>query len=170
MTDDLLTMLYKEKAPIIKKYLIKNGCQPVEAEDIVQNTFVKAIEYMVELHQKNLSAWLFKVSLHSYYDLCRKNNRYPSISVDDDDQFLDLLIHEFHGETFMLKKEKQAEVTSILNKLTPSQKNLLQLRYDMELSYSEMAEITDMDEKTIKTYLYRARLSFKRKWEEMNNE
>lgn len=40
----------------------------------------------------------------------------------------------------------------------------------MELFYKEIAELIDMDEKTIKTYLYRARLAFKKKWEETSNE
>lgn len=82
LIDDLMTSLYKEKAGILQKYLIKNGCSLLDAEDIVQGTFVKAIQYMVELHEKNISAWLFKVALYAYYDLCRKNKRHPSCSIE----------------------------------------------------------------------------------------
>ena len=170
MTDDLITSLYKEKAVIIKKYLIKNGCSLLDAEDIVQGTFVKAIQYMVELHENNLSAWLFKVALHAYYDLCRKNNRFPSCSIEDQNQFFNGLADELDGEKLLLSKEKAEEITQVVNRLNPNQRNLLLLKYEMELSYKEIAELTDMDEKTIKTYLYRARLAFKKKWEETNNE
>ena len=170
LADDLITSLYKEKAVIIKKYLVKNGCSLLDAEDIVQGTFVKAIQYMVELHEQNLSAWLFKVALHAYYDLCRKNKRYPNCSIEDQHQFFTGLADEVDGEMLFLTKEKGEEITSVLNMLNANQQNLLLLRYEMELSYKEIAELTDMDEKTIKTYLYRARLAFKKKWEETNDE
>ena len=170
LADDLITSLYKEKAVIIKKYLVKNGCSLLDAEDIVQGTFVKAIQYMVELHEQNLSAWLFKVALHAYYDLCRKNKRYPSCSIEDQQQFFTGLADEVDGEMLFLTKEKGEEITNVLNLLNSNQQNLLLLRYEMELSYKEIAELTDMDEKTIKTYLYRARLAFKKKWEETNDE
>lgn len=170
LTDDLITSLYKEKAVIIKKYLIKNGCSLLDAEDIVQGTFVKAIQYMVELHEQNLSAWLFKVSLHAYYDLCRKSKRDPSCSIEDQDHFFAALADEVDGEMLFLAKEMGEEITKNLNMLNANQRNLLLLRYEMELSYKEIAELTDMDEKTIKTYLYRARLAFKKKWEETNDE
>ncbi len=170
LTDDLITTLYKEKAVIIKKYLIKNGCSLLDAEDIVQGTFVKAIQYMVELHEQNLSAWLFKVALHAYYDLCRKSKRYPSCSIEDQDQFFAGIADEVDGEMLFLAKEKGEEVTKVLNMLNANQRNLLLLRYEIELSYKEIAELTDIDEKSIKTYLYRARLAFKKKWEETNDE
>ncbi|MEK4426887.1 RNA polymerase sigma factor [Solibacillus sp. FSL K6-1523] len=170
MTDDLITSLYIEKAVIIKKYLIKNGCSLLDAEDIVQGTFVKAIQYMVDLHEQNLSAWLFKVALHTYYDLCRKSKRYPSYSIEDEEQFFTGIADEVDGEMLFLAKEKGEEITKVLDLLNANQRNLLFLRYEMELSYKEIAELTDMDEKTIKTYLYRARLAFKKKWEETNDE
>ena len=170
LTDDLITLLYKEKAVIIKKYLIKNGCSLLDAEDIVQGTFVKAIQYMVELHEQNISAWLFKVALHAYYDLCRKNKKYPSCSIDDQDHFFMGLADELDGEMLFLAKEKGEEITKVLNMLNANQRNLLLLRYELELSYKDIAELTDMDENTIKTYLYRARLAFKKRWEETNDE
>ncbi len=170
MTDDLITSLYKEKAGIIKKFLIKNGCSLLDAEDIVQGTFVKAIQYMVELHEKNISAWLFKVALHAYYDLCRKNKRHPSCSIEEQTQFFKGLADELDGEKMLLSKERVKEIAQVVNKLNPNQQNLLILKYEMELSYKEIAELTDTDEKTIKTYLYRARLAFKKKWEETNDE
>lgn len=170
LNDDLITSLYKEKAAIIKNYLIKNGCSLLDAEDIVQGTFVKAIQYMVELHEKNISAWLFKVALHAYYDLCRRNKRQPICSIEDQEQFFIGLADELNGEKMLLSKERAEEIARVVNRLNANQRNLLLLRYEMELSYKEIAELLDMDEKTIKTYLYRARLAFKKKWEETSDE
>lgn len=42
----------------------------------------------------------------------------------------------------------------MLNELTPSHKNLLILKYEMNLSYREIGDILDISEENIKTYLY----------------
>ncbi|BDR66497.1 hypothetical protein K144316041_07070 [Clostridium tetani] len=44
MEHRILYDLYKRQAKIIYLYLIKRGCQKEEAEDIVQDSFIKAIE------------------------------------------------------------------------------------------------------------------------------
>ena len=75
--------LYQQKFQIIFKHLINMGCSKENAEDIVQNTFYKAIENMVHLEVKNLSAWLFKVSIHQFYDLYRRKQRFPKVNIGD---------------------------------------------------------------------------------------
>jgi len=39
-------------------------------------------------------------------------------------------------------------------------------KYDMGLSYKEIAELLDINENTVKTYLFRAREQFKKLWRE----
>lgn len=153
--------LYKEKSDIIYKYLLKIGCSNEDAKDIVQHAFFKAIENMIHLNERNVSAWLFKVSINKYYDLCRKQKRYPSVVTDEN-----IMIHliEEDGEDILIKKENKQEVEEILDELSPIHKNLMLLKYDVELSYSQIASMLDMKEETVKTYLYRARNDFKRKW------
>ena len=46
MDSQLLLDLYRRQATIIFGYLIKNGCTKEESEDIIQDSFVKAIEYI----------------------------------------------------------------------------------------------------------------------------
>lgn len=96
--------ILKIKMLIVYKYLIKNGCSHNDAEDIVQDTFIKAIQYIDGIN---------------------------------------------------------------LNKLTPSHKNLLLLKYEMDLTYKDIGEILDISENTVKTYLYRARNNFKKFWEKI---
>ncbi|WP_343216266.1 RNA polymerase sigma factor [Clostridium frigoris] len=50
------------------------------------------------------------------------------------------------------------------------QKNLLILKYNMDLSYKEISNVLDINESTVKTYLFRAREQFKNKWGVMYNE
>lgn len=153
--------LYKEKSNIIYKYLLKIGCPKEDAKDIVQDAFFKAIENMIHLNENNVSAWLFKVSINKYYDLCRKQKKRPSVTIEENT--LNHLIEE-DGASIILKKENKEDIKKVLDELTPLHKNLIILKYDVELSYSQIASMLDMKEETVKTYLYRARNDFKRKW------
>lgn len=153
--------LYMEKSNIIYKYLLKIGCLDEDARDIVQDTFSKAIENLIHLNEKNISAWLFKVSLNKYYDLCRKQKRCPVIVIDEN--IITNLIED-DSETLLIKKENKLEVEEILEELSPIYKNLIVMKYDLGLSYIQIANMLDMKEETVKTYLYRARNDFKRKW------
>ena len=159
--------LYKKKFQIIFKHLINIGCSKENAEDIVQNTFYKAIENMVHLEVTNLSAWLFKVSIHQFYDICRRQQRFPKVNIDDH-AFITTFIQEETGEDVLLQKEFHGDIRNMLDELKPSYKNLLLLKYDLGLSYEEIAMMLDMKVETVRTTLYRARKEFKKNWSEKN--
>ncbi len=167
MKTETIEDLYRRKFQIIFKYLISIGCSKENAEDIVQNTFYKAIENMVHLEVRNISAWLFKVSVNQFYDLCRRKRRFPKVHINDQ-AFIDFFIQEETSEDLLLVKEFQGDIRHLLDELKPSHKNLLLLKYDLGLSYEEISAMLDMKVETIRTTLYRARKEFKQKWREQN--
>ena len=167
MKTETIEDLYRKKFHIIFKYLISIGCSKENAEDIVQNTFFKAIENMVHLEVHNLSAWLFKVSIHQFYDVYRRKQRFPKVNIDDQ-AFINFFIQEETGEALLLLKEFQGDIRHLLDELKPSHKNLLLLKYDLGLSYEEISAMLDMRVETIRTTLYRARKEFKQRWSEQN--
>ena len=101
--------LYQKKFKIIFKHLINMGCSKENAEDIVQNTFYKAIENMVHLEVSNLSAWLFKVSINQFYDICRRQQRFPKVNIDDT-AFIATFVQEETGEDFLLPQLSQLNI------------------------------------------------------------
>ena len=157
--------LYREKSRIIFRYLLKLGCPKEDAEDIVQTTFSKAFEHMIHLNTDNPSAWLFKVSINHYHDLCRKQQRYPYAKIDDT-FFANMLKVDEDGEQLVLRKEQKQDIERVLNQLSPTQSNLLLLKYEMDLSYEEISILLHMKIDTIRTTLYRSRKIFKQKWSE----
>lgn len=159
--------LYKKNFHIIFKHLINLGCSKENAEDIVQNTFYKALENSVHMEVNNLSSWLFKVSINQFYDIYRRNKRFPKVTIDEP-AFIHLFIEEESGEDVLLMKEFQQDIRFILDELKASHKNLLLLKYELGLSYEEIAMMLDMKVETIRTTLYRARNEFKAKWSGKN--
>lgn len=166
MDTQLLLELYKKQSKIIMGYLIKNGCTKEEAEDIVQNSFIKAIKYMDGVSKEKLPSWLFKVSLNEFKSLMKKRKKLYQISIDEE-SFTNKFSVEGDLTEDLLIVERNNEVKNCLNKLKDGYKDLLILKYDMELSYKEIALLLGIKESVVKTYLYRARKEFERMW--LNN-
>ena len=64
MSKEILTELYEKQAKIIYRYLLKHGCRKEEAEEIIQENFIKAIQYIDGVDERKLPSWIFKVSLN----------------------------------------------------------------------------------------------------------
>lgn len=163
MNNELINEIFKQKMNIIYRYLIKLGCSKEDADDIVQDTFYKALKYIDGIQTDKLSSWLFKVAINKYYDLCRKNNRYIHVSIDEE-IFKESLTDKNLSEDYLLNLERKEEILKVLNSISDIQKNLLIFKYELDLSYKEISELLDINENTVKTYLFRAREQFKKMW------
>ncbi|KXH87521.1 RNA polymerase sigma factor [Sporosarcina sp. HYO08] len=157
-----LYLFLHEKTAIIFKYLIKNGANPRDAEDIIQEALYKFILYIDSVDPNKAYSWLFRVAINQYYDLCRKQQKEVNVSFED----FDLVDDSFLPEEYVQQTEMKKEIYNILNRLSPLHKQLLLLKYVLGLSYKEIAQMLDLNPGTLKTYLFRARQSFKKLYEE----
>lgn len=163
MDNDIVINLYKKQFKIICLYLVKCGCSINDAEDIVHDSFAKAIEYMDGIAIENISSWLFKVAINNYKNNVKRGKIINSISIDDEN-FYEHLVHDFIVEQDILSKEQRGQVREVLNSLKEEYRALLILKYEMELSYKEIGQSLGINEDTVKTYLYRARNKFREEW------
>jgi RNA polymerase sigma-70 factor (ECF subfamily) len=163
MIKDVLTQLYKDHASIIYRYLLKHGCRKEVAEELVQESFIKAIEHFEDVDPQKLSAWVFKVALNNYRNYLKKAAVREELLIDEN-RFLESFSADHQLEDALLGKERTHEIRECLNRLKSSYKELLILKYDMDLSNKEIGRMLGFPEQTIKTYLYRARNEFKRVW------
>lgn len=163
MRKDVLTDLYNKQASIIYRYLLKHGCRREVAEEIVHDSFVKAIVHFDDVEPERLPSWIFKVALNNYRNYLKKASVRVELLIDET-RFLEKLASDDEIEDILLAKEKTFEIYDCLNRLKESYKELLVLKYEMELSYKEIVKILGLSEQTIKTYLLRARTEFKSVW------
>ncbi|SCY34241.1 RNA polymerase sigma-70 factor, ECF subfamily [Paenibacillus polysaccharolyticus] len=142
----------------IRHYLIRLGASPSDAEDILQETVYKAFLYIDSIEKGKFSAWLYKVAINRYYDLCRRKKwaMVPIESVEIPDSSL--------PEDAILQQEKKEKVEAVLGELAPLHRQLLIMKYEMELSYQEIAELLGMRMEQVKASLYQARQQFKKKY------
>ncbi|GAA0181622.1 sigma-70 family RNA polymerase sigma factor [Clostridium sediminicola] len=170
MKDESLENILINETKIIFKYLIKLGATKEDAEDIIQDTVCKAIIYIDSIDGDKIISWLFKVAINQYYSLYNKNKKYKNYGLELDNETLNKFATETLTVEHLLNKELGKYIGDTLDLLKPSYKNLLLLKYYMDLSYKEISKLLGLKESQIKTYLYRARNKFKKLWEESNYE
>ncbi len=129
-----------------------------EAEDAAQETFLRAYKRLnTYLPDRKFSNWILSIASHYCIDLLRRR-RYQWLSLDDDPVMAWLASDEEQPDDAALRGEQAERVRSLLERLDPSYRAPLVLRYWHDLSYKEIASILDLTEPAVKTRLHRARL------------
>lgn len=167
MGDSLMDQKLYEYLKIVKSYLMKMGASREDAEDIVQDTAYKFILYIDSISHKNVESWLFRVAVNGYYDLYRKRSRRQAISLKFDFR---QLFEEHTPEEAILQNEVKQGVDAVLKKLKPKHQQFLLLKYSLDLSIREIAELHEMKEDSVKTTLYRARKEFVQEYRRQGHE
>ena len=164
MDYDVIAQLYIKQMSIIYKYLIKLGCSKDEAEDIVQESFTRAMEHMDGVRVEKLRSWLFTVAINIFRTFKKRNNRI-GFSLDEE-QYCNNFCSEDDVEDSVLVIEKGEYVKQTLGSLKVQYKTLLLMKYQADLSYKEISILLGIPENTVKTYLFRAREEFKERWKD----
>ncbi|MFJ8072340.1 RNA polymerase sigma factor [Peribacillus sp. NPDC096447] len=147
----------KEKMKMLFRYLLKMGVNEMDAQDIIQDTMIKAWSYLGEIDPAKLNSWLFRVAVNQFYDLCRKQKRAVYIPIHPAH-----IIEEEGPESLVLTEEQKHEFQGLLDQVKPDYKHILLMKYEFNMSYKEIAQTLDIKEETVKTWLYRARKQFEK--------
>jgi RNA polymerase sigma-70 factor, ECF subfamily len=126
-----------------------------EAEDLVQQTCMKAIENASRCNgQGNFKAWLFTILKNAWLNRVRELSSHPNIPFD-----------EFHlpAFAFVLPQEDEAlQISAALASLPLEQREIIVLR-DMEgFTYDEIASILECPPGTVMSRLHRARAQLRK--------
>ena len=139
-----------------------------DADDIVQDTFVRALEKPPSDLEAPLRPWLVKVAINLSRDQLRRRRRreyigpwLPSLvpTETEDDPLLDqsTVTDTSPAARYDLTESVTLAFLLALEALTPAQRAVLLLRDVFDLSTTETAEALEMSETNIKVTLHRAR-------------
>ena len=146
------------------------------AEDLVQETFVKALESFPTLRDPaRAKAWLFRILSRLAIDHRRGEARQVPVQVTDDlDRFSlydliweeDPLPYSDHLHEDFLARFRDEEVRAAMAALPEIYRVPLLLVYLEDMKYRELAEILDLPMGTVMTRLHRGRKILERElWE-----
>jgi RNA polymerase sigma-70 factor (ECF subfamily) len=142
--------------------LLKMVNNPVDAEDLTIEAFGKAFKN-IEQYTPNFafSTWLFKIASNNCIDFIRKK-RGSYISIDQGQEEQDTISNTIQASSLdpeenLIKQQKVILTRTIVTKLKPRYRRLIELRYFKEFSYDEIAEKLDLPIGTVKAQLFRAR-------------
>lgn len=129
----------------------------VQAEDLVQETYVRALEAVSRLREdSNIKGWLFTILRNLWLNERRRHHTGPSfIELDFDTIAADGTARDSHE--ILLRKEDAESVRAAIDKLPPEFKEIILLREFEELSYHQIAEVLGCPAGTVMSRLGRAR-------------
>lgn len=129
-----------------------------DAEDLVQDTCIRAFQRLAELHQSSSAkGWLLSVLYNRFVDSVRRRRRSP-VSIEPLATIDRSACPELNPEEQAMCRESEDALHRAWLRLEPSQQALLALRAE-GYSAAEIAEITGLPIEALYARLYRARLN-----------
>ena len=167
MDSQFLLEIYNKQAKMIYFYLKKNGCSHEDAEDIVQESYMKYIAYSSGVSSDKALSYIFTISMNEFKKMLKKKGKEQVISVDDHHFWINFE-NDQDTESSVLNKEMSQEISFTLENMKEVHSQLLVLKYELELSYNEISLLLGMKKETVRTYLFRARKEFQEKWRNLH--
>lgn len=128
-----------------------------DAEEIVQDAFVKAYQNMDAFRNKSkFSTWLYRIVFNAAISRTRKK----SLESTDLDSFVidNYSTDEIKENINKLDSSEQIKlVNKLIDKLPPLEYTLINLYYKEECSIDEISEITGLTDSNVKVKLHRIR-------------
>jgi RNA polymerase sigma-70 factor (ECF subfamily) len=143
---DLLLKKYEEK---VFTYILRVVKNEDIANDIFQDTFVKAIMTIKQgryTESGKFPAWITRIAHNLIIDYYRqeKSENLQSSDIDDVDILNRKELAEETIEDIIVNKQQMDEVKFLLSLLPDPQREVLTMRYYRNMSFKEIAEVTNV--------------------------
>jgi RNA polymerase sigma-70 factor (ECF subfamily) len=172
MNDEMVILLAKEGKESAFRELYENNYAMIfrlayrytksqeDAEDIMQDTFIKAFKSIKKFDfnvSSNFSAWIYQVGLHCTLDYLRKRKRRRIGQTESlSNIFSEPAAKDRSPEKSAIASQAIAQVKDAMHLLSPKQHIVFDLRHLQHMAIKEIAEHLQCSQSTVKKQLQRA--------------
>jgi RNA polymerase sigma-70 factor (ECF subfamily) len=152
-----MALLYRKYAPGLLTYVRMRITSPEDAEDLVVEVFMAAIEHakFAALSPKAQQLWLWRVTRNKVIDTYRRAKTRQNVTLEHvaDGLFEDEMASP---EYAALRQEDYLDLYAHLQSLPPLQQQILRMRFGQDLSCSEIATTLGKQENVVRVTLSRS--------------
>ena len=145
--------------------------QPEVAEDIVNDAYVRALGGFANYRGGDGRSWILTIVRNRFYDWLREQRlkatvplSRPASDADDDEDWDFPDTEQDDPEEALAKKSQAGALHALINRLPPRLREVIILREMEELSYREIAAITESPIGSVMSRLARARGALAEAW------
>jgi RNA polymerase sigma-70 factor, ECF subfamily len=143
------------RIPVLR-YLICMGVTEAEADDILQETFLRAYQHVLKSREdSNLRAWVFRVAHNLAVNQYRRRQCFAEVVKTDACSVAGMTDPSPSAEEMLLQRERWQRIGTALRSLSPQEMHCLQLRAE-GFRYREIADIVGIATSTVADSLRRA--------------
>ncbi len=149
------TRLYVHYFPRVYAYVRCRLDNDQEAEDVVAEIFLKVVETLDRFqwrHAQSFAAWLFRIARNIVIDRSRHAARAQLVPLAET---LELASPTMRLEDATVQAEQHEALRRLLATLSPRRKEIITLRFFGGLRNQEIAQILEIDERTVAAHLCR---------------
>lgn len=128
-----------------------------EAEDLMQETYLRAYRAIGGFRGGDIRAWLFAILRHAFLDECRRRGRSPLVALDVDEGGDTLAASVPSAEIEALRNMPSAALAQAFATLPVDWRMIVMLADVEGFSYREIAEMMSIPLGTVMSRLHRAR-------------
>ena len=143
------------------------------AEDLLQETFIKAIRTIRENRYREegkFLPWIMRIAHNLAVDHFRKEKRYPTVILEDGSKVFNTLeFSEDSAESLQIVKDTHERLKEFIKDLPDAQREVLVMRQYMQLSFQEIAETTNVSINTALGRMRYALINLRKKMDKYKN-
>jgi len=146
------TNLYWDNVDRVYKHVFYRVCNQHSAEDITQETFIKAWKAIDKYQERGNTfvAWLIAIADNVTIDYLKSHNR--NVPLDDD------IIEQpvSRSEMDIEKRDNRIDIRDAISKLPEEKQKVVIMRYIEGFSFSEIAKSLNKSNGAVRVVLHRA--------------
>ncbi len=157
--------VYRAHGRAVYYFVLRYVGDATRAEDVTHDVFLKAFKKMPEFRgDANIRTWLYRIAINHCHNLARTWHSRHIFSNADDAVWESSSSAEPDPLRNLETKELGERIQRTLRELPEEYRIVLLLAADEEMSYEEIAALTEQTAAAVRGKLYRARKAFGEKF------